>query len=116
MLTVAAGNWRNVAAEMTVVVTAIHPIPNWGHLLATTQMNIVVTIEMTVRAVHGRATGPAVEVHMDQALHFQPQQWTCEAHLRAGGASGPGKAPGELLIAPWSLIRQPPIPKSNSKF
>lgn len=41
-------------------------------------------------------------------LHFRPQQWTCGAHLRAGGASGPGEAPGEPLIAPWSLIRQPP--------
>lgn len=71
MLTV-AGNWRNVAAEKTVVVAAVHPIPNSDHLLAT-MMNIVVTIEMIVRAVHGRATGPAVEVHMDQALHFRPQ-------------------------------------------
>lgn len=49
----AAGNWRNVAVVAVVMaVLAVHPIPNSGHLLATT-MNIVVTIEMIVRAVCG---------------------------------------------------------------
>lgn len=75
MLTV-AGKWRNVAAEMTVVVTAVHPIPSWGHLLATT-MNIVVTI---VRAVHGRATDPAVQVHMDQAWKEKEKHFSRNAY------------------------------------
>lgn len=48
----AAGNWRNVAVvAVAMAVLAVHPIPNSGHLLATT-MNIV-TIEMIVRAVCG---------------------------------------------------------------
>lgn len=134
------GDWWNVAAAaaktttmmmmmmmMTVVVAvlaAVHPIPNcWGlrrrwpaMALLKTAAVVTTTIETTVRAEYGRANGPAGEVHMGQALHFQPQQWTCGAHLRVDGASGPGEVPGELLIAPWSLIRQPPIPKSNPKF
>lgn len=48
-------------------------------------------------------------------LHFQPQQWTCGAHLRVDGASGPGEVPGELLIAPWSLIRQPPAGREEKE-
>lgn len=121
MLTVVS--WRNVAVAKTMtvaveaVLTAVHPAPNWGHQGPAMAMNIVVTtVETIVRAEHGRATDPAGEVHTGQALHFQPQQWTCGAHLRVDGASGPGEVPGELLIAPWSLIRQPPIPKSNPKF
>lgn len=116
MLTVfAEGDWWN--ETMTVagaVLAAVHPIPNWGLRWPAMALNIVVTT--IVRAEYGRANGPAREVHMGQALHFQPQQWTCGAHLRVDGASGPGEVPGELLIAPWSLIRQPPIPKSNPKF
>lgn len=86
-------------------------------LFATTTNIVTVAIARTVVttvaerrwAGYGRATDRAAEVHMGQALHFRPQQWTCGAHLRAGGASGPGEAPGEPLIAPWSLIRQPPL-------
>lgn len=131
MLTVAGGDWWNVAAAadaektmmmmMTVavaVLAAVHPIPNccWGlrrrwpaMALLKTVVVTMMTETTTVRAEYGRANGPAGEVHMGQALHFQPQQLTCGAHLRVDGASGPGEVPGELLIAPWSLIRQPPL-------